>query len=754
MVYRPSTPFENVTFIAVDQFRNQGTVLNGTDLGITTDTGVLTEIYSGAPITLESLCFYDKVADTGGFRIIQIAINNGTPFMLVDNKGEDYDLMQDSPTQNFATLNPLINTNWGPNGNSDEETIYEAANLRARHSGSNSVLSNTTQYIENIYFEVGPTLGANERNYPSIIGFDLEDYWTRDTADMFNVLNTGALRIPGQDTTTVFDPWFQNDIARVTFNGSTRVLSIAVNDGAFINRDLSAFIPAGTRIGIGLQVFNFDGTGCINYGQQPLKYEVPAGFSVSQTQNMPEATITDGRDHFQAITGPGQGPSGDVAGQLAGAWSLAMAPNPMPGGFETIAGTGPADYGRLFDGSELTFCQPTQANSFTFTPPGGIAYNTLEVLDAGCLYNLNGAGFQPAVTPNDWTALDSNPGTLNTLEFGSPSGTIGGAVRAIRINGDTVLIDLNILAVAQQTFPNGLWWIKDRVNSNQHQLVDSVRGGNLAIRSPNLGAQIAYVAPAGDSAAWCWNAPDAWASTDAGVTAGTIASSGRRNLAAGFSIIQYTGNGTAGATIGHALNEAPEFFIIKKYGTDNTQLYVYTSTVGNQSAVFLNSNGDAVADSNIYWNSQSPSNTVITLGVVGDTNGNGDDHICYAWHSVPGYSAFGGYVGNGDQSGPFIALSFRPAFVMVKRATGGAGNWQIMDTTINPTNPANIWIEPNEPTGEQTGNAFIQEDFLCNGFKPRGGASQQDNLNGETYIYAAFAENPFGGSNVSPANAR
>ena len=77
-----------------------------------------------------------------------------------------------------------------------------------------------------------------------------------------------------------------------------------------------------------------------------------------------------------------------------------------------------------------------------------------------------------------------------------------------------------------------------------------------------------------------------------------------------------------------------------------------------------------------------------------------------------------------------------------------------MDTTINPTNPANIWIEPNEPTGEQTGNAFIQEDFLCNGFKPRGGASQQDNLNGETYIYAAFAENPFGGSNVSPANAR
>ena len=142
-------------------------------------------------------------------------------------------------------------------------------------------------------------------------------------------------------------------------------------------------------------------------------------------------------------------------------------------------------------------------------------------------------------------------------------------------------------------------------------------------------------------------------------------------------------------------------------------------------------------------------NTVITVGSRASTNAGGLNFVCFAWHSVPGYSSFGSYEGNGNADGPFIYTGHSVAFVMVKRATG-TGNWQIMDTTINPTNPANIWLEANEVSGEQTGNTYIQEDFLSNGFKPRGGASTQDNLNGETYVYAAFASCPF----QSPATAR
>ena len=96
-----------------------------------------------------------------------------------------------------------------------------------------------------------------------------------------------------------------------------------------------------------------------------------------------------------------------------------------------------------------------------------------------------------------------------------------------------------ILEYAQATFPNGLWWIKDRVNSNQHQLVDSVRGGNLATSSPQRTAQSPYTAPAGDSVAWCWNVDSAAAEN----TQGTLTCQVAANQTAGFSIVTYTGQG-------------------------------------------------------------------------------------------------------------------------------------------------------------------------------------------------------------------
>jgi hypothetical protein len=47
-------------------------------------------------------------------------------------------------------------------------------------------------------------------------------------------------------------------------------------------------------------------------------------------------------------------------------------------------------------------------------------------------------------------------------------------------------------------------------------------------------------------------------------------------------------------------------------------------------------------------------------------------------------------------------------------------------------------------------------DLLSNGFKIRGAGSDGDNINasGGTYIYFAFAENPFIGDGVSPVTAR
>ena len=136
---------------------------------------------------------------------------------------------------------------------------------------------------------------------------------------------------------------------------------------------------------------------------------------------------------------------------------------------------------------------------------------------------------------------------------------------------------------------------------------------------------------------------------------------------------------------------------------------------------------------------------------IGNGYSNNGPSIAYLWTSIPGYSAFGSYTGNNSTDGPFIYTGFTPAFVLIKSATGST-SWYIYDSTRNQYNPADTCLFPNLNQAEVTNTAYTI-DFLSNGFKLRTNNSAF-NGSGSTYIYAAFAENPFGGNNVSPANAR
>jgi hypothetical protein len=315
----------------------------------------------------------------------------------------------------------------------------------------------------------------------------------------------------------------------------------------------------------------------------------------------------------------------------------------------------------------------------------------------------------------------------------------------------------NILTAAQAKFPNGLWWIKDRANANQHQLVDSIRGNNQALFCPASQAETAYTNPSGNSVAWCWSAPTVW-NTPAGTNGATITAGGRVNTDAGFSIVTYTGNGTNGATVAHGLNQAPEMIFVRRSnsGVGNINCQVYHSHLNDganpeQYAAFLNLNNAAGAFSQ-FWNNTAPTDLVFTLGNQQEVNGLGGDVVAYCWHSVPGYSAFGSYTGNNNTDGSFIYTGFKPAFVLIKKTTSTSQNqdWIILDSARNSSNPVDLSLFPNQNYSENTGFNFV--DFLSNGLKFRntyGNTNWTDN-----YIYAAFAEHPFGGSNVSPTTAR
>ena len=135
--------------------------------------------------------------------------------------------------------------------------------------------------------------------------------------------------------------------------------------------------------------------------------------------------------------------------------------------------------------------------------------------------------------------------------------------------------------------------------------------------------------------------------------------------------------------------------------------------------------------------------SVVTIGSFQDTGSN-EDYVMYSWHSVPGYSAFGSYEGNGDDDGPFIYTGFSTRYVLVKNVSN-QGDWRIYDTTRCPTNPNNLVLVADQNAEEFTTDDPL--DLLSNGFKVRGDF-RDINTNGDTYIYCCFAENPFNISNA------
>jgi hypothetical protein len=251
--------------------------------------------------------------------------------------------------------------------------------------------------------------------------------------------------------------------------------------------------------------------------------------------------------------------------------------------------------------------------------------------------------------------------------------------------------------------------------------------------------------------AWNWLASNTSGSSN---TDGTITSTISATPSAGFSIATFTGNGTAGATVGHGLGVQPKMVIWKSRnsGTTNDHWTVYHSgmdaTAPQNYAMHLNLTNARNAGTT-YWNDTAPTSTVFSLGYLSTyINVLNRTYVAYCWAEVPGYSSFGSYSGNDSANGPFVYCGFKPAWVLVKRIDSAA-SWALVDNTRSAYNVVDNVLFPDFSDAESTSDTAI--DLLSNGFKLR---SAQRNFSGATYIYAAFAEHPFGGSNVSPATAR
>ena len=323
--------------------------------------------------------------------------------------------------------------------------------------------------------------------------------------------------------------------------------------------------------------------------------------------------------------------------------------------------------------------------------------------------------------------------------------------------------------ISSLDFAPNLVWIKNRTTSgdatSSHALTDTVRGVTKTLSSNLNTAEATYsnaltnfssngftvsdkaiVNGNGNSlVAWNWKAGTAVSGNTGG--SGTYKTyTGSVNTTAGFSIIKYTGNGTAGHTIPHHLGAVPKMIITKRLDS-TTDWMTYHSSLANTQKVALNSDG-AVSTSGSVWNSTTPTSSVFAVGTSADTNNNNSDIIAYCFADVRGYSKFGSYTGNGNVDGTFVYTGFKPAFVMFKNIDT-ATNWEMENNKMPGYNVINKYLLPNLSNAVGTSDRM---DFLSNGFKLRTTGSNV-NSSGNNYIYMAFASAPLVGTNNIPNNA-
>ncbi|WP_288955244.1 LamG-like jellyroll fold domain-containing protein [uncultured Polaribacter sp.] len=327
-------------------------------------------------------------------------------------------------------------------------------------------------------------------------------------------------------------------------------------------------------------------------------------------------------------------------------------------------------------------------------------------------------------------------GTASNVTYSDPA-----EFPLIQYNGTPT--NVNFLGMA---FQPDLVWLKCRtVNGRNHRLFDSVRGATKAISSDLTAAEYTELAltsfdtngftlgSAGNQnntsenyVAWCWKAGGAAVSN----TDGTITSQVSANTDAGFSVVSYTGNGTAGATVGHGI-DTPELILVKNLD-DTDKWAVYNSTVGATKFLSLNETTAAVTSS-AYWNNTSPTSTTFTIGATSPVNSpNTENYIAYCFHSVDGYQKIGSYTMNGSTL--TIDVGFEPRFVLLKEATRDAG-WVVVDNVRSAGGNYKARLYPNVPAIESTGQ---QIQFIGNTFVINYGSTGNNATSG-TGIYLAIA---------------
>jgi len=296
-------------------------------------------------------------------------------------------------------------------------------------------------------------------------------------------------------------------------------------------------------------------------------------------------------------------------------------------------------------------------------------------------------------------------------------------------------------------FQPDMTWIKKRNGAADSSLMDSVRGVRKSLTTNNTeveytesaglaswdsdgftfdGAGYDHVNTSNTFASWNWKAGGAGGSAN---TDGDIDSTVSVNTTAGFSIVKYTGTGSA-QTVGHGLGVAPNFIILKE-STATSEWQVSSDALGWTKRLNLNDNS-AIDTTSTIWNNTAPTSTVFSIGTSGAVTESGQTYIAYCFAEKSGYSKQGSYTGNGNANGTFVYTGFRTNFFFIKRYDN-TESWIMVDSKRGFPQSWNYLLGDSSAV---EGGALAY-DMVTNGIKFRG---TSQNESGATYIYLAIGQ--------------
>ncbi len=307
----------------------------------------------------------------------------------------------------------------------------------------------------------------------------------------------------------------------------------------------------------------------------------------------------------------------------------------------------------------------------------------------------------------------------------------------------------------------GLVWIKRRDGTEHNDLYDTVRGATKDLRSNATTAE-------GTEA----NGLQSFTSTGftvggdglVSVNNGEYVSWSFRSQPKFFDVVTYTGDNTSNRAISHNLGSTPGMIICKS--TSSGQWGVWHRSLSGNNGLRLDS--DAAAGGSILHDSSTVNSTSFEVSSGGYVLDNqNQDYVAYLFAHNNDDGGFGepgdqdiikcgSYTGNGNATGPVVTLGFEPQLIMIKRASGGTGDWDVYDNMRGiPTGAGEKRLEWNTSDAESTAGAD-RINLSSTGFSIAT-TNSNVNTNGDTYIYMAIRrggmQTPTAASDVFEADA-